>query len=282
MAIEIFGYDMEKSLPLVGISLWNIIVFASVLIIGLILVKVFSFLIKKSLTKAKMDAIVSNFITRIVRILLLIFVVGISLGFLGMNVGTAFISFSVVLGFVLGFAFEDSLRNIAAGFLIATTKPFIKDDLVKINGETGIIKSVGINVTELDTQDNRHVSIANKLVWSGNVINYTKNNTRRVDMEIGVSYDDDLDRVIKTTMKIIRSNPNILKKPAPQVLVKDMADSAVVLVIRPWTKSENYLDVFFEMKKALKEGYDRAGISFPFQQLDLHLIDGENIMKKTK
>jgi len=282
MAIEILGYDIEKSLPLVGLSLWNIIVFVSVLIIGLILIKIFSIFIRKSLTKAKMDQIVINFITRIFRFLLLIFLAGISLGFLGFSVGTAFISFSVVLGFVLGFAFEDSLRNIAAGFLIATTKPFTKDDYVKINGMSGIIKSVGINVTEMDTLDNRHISIANKLVWSGNVINYTKNKLRRVDMEIGVGYNDDLDKVIKITMNIIKSNPKILKKPAPQVSVKDMADSSVVMVIRPWTKSENYWDVFFDVKKSLKEGYDKAGISIPFPQLDIHHIEGDNNMEKVK
>ena len=231
MAYEIKGYDIEKSLPLINISLWNIALFLFSLIVGIIIVKIIGLFINKSLVKGRIDKIVANFITRIVKILMYIFMAGISLGFLGLSIGTAFISFSVVLGFVLGFAFEDTLRNMAAGFLIATSKPFKKNDFVKVNGETGIIRSVGINITELDTLDNRHISIANKLVWSNNVVNYTKNKERRVEIEIGVSYADSLDKVIKTTMKILRAHPKVLRKPAPQVTVKDMADSSVVLAI---------------------------------------------------
>jgi len=282
MGYEIKGYDIEKSLPLIDISLWNIALFLFSLILGIIIVKIISFFINRSLIKGQIDKIVANFITRIVKILMYIFVAGISLGFLGLSIGTAFISFSVVLGFVLGFAFEDTLRNMAAGFLIATSKPFKKNDFVMVNGETGIIRSVGINITELDTLDNRHISIANKLVWSNNVVNYTKNKERRVEIEIGVSYTDSLDKAIKTTMEILRAHPKVLRKPAPQVTVKEMADSAVVLAIWPWTKSENYWDVLFDLKRSLKEGYDKAGISIPFPQMDVHLKKEEMGNKQDK
>ena len=272
MAIEIAGYGLEESLPLIGVSLWNIILFIAVLIGGLIVVRVATGAIKKWMLKAKMAEILAEFSTRILRMVMYIFVIGTALAFLGVEIGAALVSVSVVLGFVLGFALGDTLSNIAAGFMIAITKPFKSGDFITANGETGTITNVGISVTELDTIDNKRIIIPNKLVWGGNITNFTCHPTRRVDMEMGVGYDDDLDHVIKTTMELLKANKRVLSKPEPQVAVKEMADSSVVFVIRPWVKTEDYWDFFFEFQKALKQKYDNEGISIPFPQRDVHLF----------
>ena len=136
--------------------------------------------------RAKLDKILTEFTTRIISILLYIFVIGTALTFLGLDFGAALVSISVVLGFVLGFALGDTLSNVAAGFMIAITKPFKKGDYVTANGESGTVKNVGISLTELDTIDNKRVVIPNKSVWGGNIINYTHNPIRRVDMTMGV------------------------------------------------------------------------------------------------
>ena len=273
MAIEIAGYSLEDPLPLIGVSLWNIILFILVLIVGIVVVKVATNAVKKWMLKAKMAEILAKFTTRILRMIMYIFVIGVALAFLGIEIGTALVSVSVVLGFVLGFALGDTLSNIAAGFMVAITKPFKAGDFVTANGETGTIKNVGISLTEIDTVDNKRIIIPNKLVWGGNITNFTRHTMRRVDIEMGVGYNDDLDHVIKTTIDLLKSDNRVLSDPEPQVAVKEMGDSAVVLVIRPWVKTENYWDFFFDFQKALKKKYDMEGISIPFPQRDVHLFE---------
>jgi len=270
--IEIFGYGLEEKLPLIDISIWNIIMFLVVLIIGVFIVKIAARILKKWMLKAKVNQILSEFTTRIIRLILYVFVIGIALAFLGVEAGAALISVSVVLGFVLGFALGDTLSNIAAGFMIAITKPFKKGDFVTANGESGTITNVGISLTEIDTPDNKRIIVPNKLVWGGNVTNFTKHPTRRVDLKIGVGYNDDLDKVIKTTMGLIKKEKRVLSDPEPQVAVSEMADSSVNLVIRPWVKTEDYWGFFFDFQKALKQEYDKVGINIPFPQTDVHLF----------
>jgi len=275
MAIEIAGYGLEDPLPLIGISLWSIIMFIAVLIIGIIVVRIATGALKKWMIKGKIAEILAEFITRVIRLILFVFVVGTALAFLGIEIGSALISVSVVLGFVLGFALGDTLSNIASGFMVAVTKPFKAGDYVTVNGESGVIKNVGISVTELDTIDNKRVIIPNKLVWGGNITNFTKHPTRRVDMQVGVSYEDDLDKVIKITMSLLKADKRVISDPEPQVAVSEMADSSVNLVVRPWVKTEDYWNFFFDFQKAVKQKFDKEGISIPFPQRDVHLFQNK-------
>ncbi|MFO8109840.1 MAG: mechanosensitive ion channel family protein [Thermoplasmata archaeon] len=271
MVIEIAGYGLEEPLPYLGFSIWNMILFAIVLVVGFIAVRIVLSALRKAMRRAGMRKILTDFVIRVSRIVLYIFVVGTALSLLGIPVGTAMLSLSVVLGFVLGFALGDTLSNIAAGVMIAITHPFKAGHYVCVNGEEGIIKSVGISITELDTVDNKRIIIPNKQVWGNNIINYSHNPIRRVDIETGVGYDDDLDLAIKTSLDVLRSHPKVLDEPAPEARVKSMDDSAVTLVVRPWVKTDDYWDVFFDLQKALKEAYDRAGLNIPYPQMDVHL-----------
>lgn len=269
--IVLFGFNLQEPLPLLGFSIWNIIMFIVVLIVGMIVVGIVGRSVKKSLLKGKATEILAEFTSRLIKIMLTIFVIFTALGFLGVDMGEYVLGLAVVLGFVLGFAMGDTLSNIAAGFMVAITKPFKSGDVVTISGETGAVQSVGISVTELNTPDNKRIIIPNKSVWGGNIINFTRHKTRRVDITVGVGYNDDLNLVIKTTMEVLKSHPKVLSDPAPQVNVSDHGDSAVGLVVRPWCKTEDYWDVLFDMKKALKEAYDKAGISIPYPQRDIHV-----------
>lgn len=272
MAIEIAGYGLEEELPLIGVSIWNILMFILVLIVGVIVVKIASTLLKKWMLKANLTEILAEFTTRILRLILYVFVIGTALAFLGIEIGAALVSVSVVLGFVLGFALGDTLSNIAAGFMVAITKPFKKGDYVTANGESGTVQNVGISITEVTTPDNKHIIIPNKLVWGGNVTNFTKHPTRRIDLTMGIGYDDDIDKAIKATMDVLKNDKRVLSDPAPQVAVSEMADSSVNLVVRPWVKTSDYWDVFFDIKKALKEKYDKVGLNIPYPQTDVHLF----------
>ncbi len=271
MGIEIAGFGLEEPLPYIGISLWNIFLAILVLIVGVIVVKIVSATLKKWMIKAKLSEILAEFTKRIIRLILYVFVIGTALAFLGIEIGAALISVSVVLGFVLGFALGDTLSNIAAGFMIAITKPFKKGDYVTANGESGSIENVGISITELKTPDNKLVIIPNKSVWGSNIINFTKYSTRRVDMTMGVDYNDDLEKVIKTTLDVLKADKRVLADPTPQVAVSEFADSSVNLVVRPWVKTSEYWDFFFDFKKAIKERYDKEKINIPYPQMDVHL-----------
>ena len=274
MAIEIAGYGLEEPLPYVGISLWNIILAIVVLIVGIIVVKIATAALKKWMIRAKISEILAEFAKRIIRLILYVFVIGTALAFLGVEIGAALVSVSVVLGFVLGFALGDTLSNIAAGFMVAITKPFKKGDYVTANGESGSVENVGISITELRTVDNKLIIIPNKSVWGGNITNFTKYSTRRVDMTIGVGYNDNLDKVIKATLDVLKADKRVLKNPEPQVAVSEFADSSVNLVVRPWVKTSDYWNFFFDFKKAIKEKYDKEGINIPYPQMDVHLDKG--------
>jgi small-conductance mechanosensitive channel len=256
------------------VSLWNIFVFLVVLIIGVIVARLVVGSLKKTLIKKEMPEILVEFSSRMLIMVMYIFVIGIALGFLGVEIGGALVSVSVVLGFVLGFALGDTLSNVASGFMVAITQPFKSGDLVTVSGETGIIKSVGISVTEMDTLDNKHIIIPNKSVWGSNIINFTHNARRRVDMIVGVGYGADLDKVLKVTRETLVKDPRVLDDPEPTIAVSEMADSSVNLVVRPWIKTDDYWDVFFDFHKRIKEAYDAAGIEIPFPQRDIHIIDG--------
>lgn len=271
MAVEIAGVDLEEEIPLIHMSYWDLIVFFLVLIVGYIVIKVTAHMVKRSFTRAGVQDLAADFAARIVSMVLYVALLGVALGMLGLDIGTAFIGATVVMGLVLGLALGDTISNIAAGFMIAVTKPFKKGDFVTVNGESGEIGAVGISITEMDTPDNKHVVIPNKAVWASNIINFTKNDTRRIDMEVGVSYGTDLDKVIRLTMKILRTHPKVLGDPAPQVDVKEMADSAVILVVRPWVRTPDYWPTFWQLKKSLKQRYDRAGVEIPFPQMDVHM-----------
>lgn len=271
MAIELFGFGLQEPLPYIGVSLWNILLMLVVLIIGFIIVRIAVALLKKWMIKAKLTEILAEFTTRVLRLILYVFVIGVALGFLGLEIGAALVSVSVVLGFVLGFALGDTLSNIAAGFMIAITKPFKKGDFVTANGESGSVVNVGISITELNTPDNKLIIVPNKSVWGSSITNFTRYDTRRVDLTMGVGYDDNLDKVIKTTLDVLKADKRVLKDPAPQVAVSEFGDSSVNLVVRPWVKTSDYWGFFFDFQKAIKQRYDKEGITIPYPQMDVHL-----------
>ena len=264
-------YILGKDIPVIGTTPANIIVAIMVAIVGYFIIEFALKMMKQSMVQAKLRPILIDFTARILRLLLLVFLLGTVLGIVGLNIGPALISFSVVGGFVLGFALADTLSNVASGFMIAITKPFKKDEYVSIGGNEGKVQSVGISLTELNSPDNKRIIIPNKQVWGGAIINYTRNLIRRVDIIVGVSYHSDLNKVIKTTMEILTKDSRILSDPAPMVAVKEMADSSVNLVVRPWVNTADYWNVYWDLQKGIKEAYDAAGIEIPFPQMDVHL-----------
>jgi small conductance mechanosensitive channel len=266
---------LSTKIPVVGITVGNVITALIVIIVGYFVTAIVSKYVRKVMIKAELAEILAEFTYRIVKVILLIFVFSIAIGFLGVDVGAALVSISVVFGLVFGLAFQDVLGNLTAGFMIAITKPFKKGDYVDVAGLFGSIANVGISITTLITLDNKRVIIPNSKVWGAPIINYTALKTRRVDMSVGISYSDDINKAITIAMNLLKNHKDVLKDPAPMVAVDELADSSVNLIIRPWVKTEDYWTTKWEITQKIKESFDKEGISIPFPQTDVHLFQNK-------
>ena len=263
--------DPNAPIPYIGLTPVEIAWALLVLIIGIIIVKIVVYVFKKSLRKAKLPAILVEFLARFLSAMLYIFVILAFVGALGFNVDSVVLGISAAMGIILAFGLQDSIMNMAAGFWIASIRPFNKNDVISTQGMTGKVSAVGIMSTEMLTPDNTYITIPNKLVWGSPMINYTKQKTRRVDINVGIAYGTDVNRAVKVAMNVMRSDPRILKDPTPSVFLTELADHSVNLQLRPWTKTDRYWDIKNDMAQKIYEAFNREGIEIPFPQVDVHL-----------
>ena len=143
-------------------------------------------------------------------------------------------------------------------------KPIKLGDLIEAQGEIGVVKEIEIFTTKLTGLSNREIIIPNGALSNGNIINYTTEGTRRVDLVFGVGYDSDIKEAKAVLMKVLKDNPKVLTEPAPTVNVLELADSSINFAVRPWCKGEHYWDVYFETTENTKEALDAAGIEIPY------------------
>jgi small-conductance mechanosensitive channel len=263
--------NIEEPLPYIGISIMQIIWFVVILVIGFIVVKIILWTFRKSLGKIKLPAILVEFLVRVTGIFLYILVFLLALTALGYDMNAIILGLSAILGLMLGFGLQDTITNLASGFWIALTRPFDKGDVISTQGLTGKVAGIGIMSTQLLTPDNVIITIPNRAVWGSPMINYTRKNIRRVDINIGVAYGTDLDKAVKIAMDVMKNHKLVLKNPEPSVALTELADSSINLQLRPWAKTEDYWTVKGDLTKAIYEAYQKNGIEIPFPQLDVHL-----------
>lgn len=269
MAYEDIINLLTSKIPFINISIADILIAIIIIIVGYFISRLISKYIAKMMARAKLSKILVEFTSRVVRIILIIFVISIAVGFLGVDVGAAVISISVVAGFIFGFAFQETLGNLAAGFMIAITKPFKKNDYVEAAGHSGRINNVGASITTITTLDNKRIIIPNSKLWGEPIVNYTAHSTRMIDMRIGISYGDDIGKAIEVAMNVVKKHEKVLKDPSPYIGVADLGDSSVDLLIRPWVKTDDYWTTKWDLTRSIKETYDKEGINIPFPQRDL-------------
>jgi small conductance mechanosensitive channel len=275
MDIENIESLLSTPIPMTDITIGNVLIAVLILIIGYLLVALVVRYIRHTMNKAKMAQLLVEFVSRIAKILLLIVILLIAVSALGIDVGAGLVSISVVFGFVIGFAFQDMLGNLAAGFMIALTKPFKVGDFVDAAGMAGSIQHVGISNTTMLSYDNKKVIIPNSKVWGDAITNYTAMNTRMVDLTVGIGYDDDIGKAMKIASDILNNHELVLSDPAPMVATNELGDSSVNLIVRPWVKTSDYWTVKRGLTKQIKEAFDEAGINIPFPQTDVHLFKQE-------
>ena len=248
----------------------NIISALIILFIGNIIVKAVANSVAKVLQKKKMDRAVVEFIHGLVRYLLFVIVLIAALGRLGVQTASV-VAVIGAAGLAVGLALQGALSNFAAGVLIVAFRPFKSGDYVEIGGVAGSVDSIQIFQTVLTTPDNKMVVVPNGNVIGGSITNYSRHDTRRIDLMIGVSYSADLQKTKELLTKICESDERVLKEPGVQVGVHTLADSSVNFVVRPWVSTADYWNVYFDLMQAIKEGLDQEGIEIPFPQMDVHM-----------
>jgi small conductance mechanosensitive channel len=185
---------------------------------------------------------------------------------------TSIITILGTAGLAIGLALKDSLSNVAGGFIILFSKPLKKGDSISFDGTEGIVEEVGILYTSLRTYDNAVVHIPNGKISDGKIINYTEKETRRVDLEYSVGYNCDIDKVRNVIENILNKHESILKDPKPDILVARHDESAIVIFVRPWVKTEDYWNVKFSLNEQIKKEFDKNNIEIPYPQLDIHNV----------
>jgi len=225
---------------------------------------------RKLMQAQEVDKTLQTFVCNLERMLLMVIVIIAAIGQLGIQT-TSFIAIFGAAGLAVGLALQGSLSNFAAGVLIVLFRPYKVGDFIEGAGISGVVVEVQILTTVLKTGDNKQIIVPNGQIMNSIITNYSANDTRRVDMVVGVSYDDDLDKVRSTLQELIDADDRILDDPACTIAVSALADSSVNFVVRPWVKSADYWGVMFDMTEAIKKRFDNEGISFPFPQQDVHL-----------
>jgi small conductance mechanosensitive channel len=226
--------------------------------------------LRKLMQKQDVDKTLETFVCNLVRMALLVVVIIAAIGALGIQT-TSFIAIFGAAGLAIGLALQGSLSNFAAGVLIVLFRPYRVGNYIEGAGISGTVEQVQILTTILITPDNKEVIVPNSQIMNSIITNYSANDTRRVDMVVGVSYDDDIDKVRSTIEDLVAADDRILDEPACTIAVSALADSSVNFVVRPWVKSGDYWGVMFDMTEAIKKRFDEEGISFPFPQQDVHL-----------
>ena len=258
----IIGYATEYGV--------RILVAIVVFIVGRFIAKKLTNLLRKLMEKAKWDVTLVKFLGNMIYILLLFVVLIITLQTIGIDT-TSFIAILGAATLAIGFALKDNLSNFAAGVMILIFRPFEVGHFIEAGGTSGVVEEIGVFNTKLRTGDNKLIYVPNSNIVGGNIVNYSAKDTRRIDLTIGVGYEDDLKKVKEEIWKILNEDERILKDPAPTVAVAELADSSVNFVVRPWVKSSDYWPVYFDLLEKIKVRFDEAGISIPYPQLDVHL-----------
>jgi small conductance mechanosensitive channel len=206
----------------------------------------------------------------------LIIAIGVLLGLsqLGVSLGPVLAGLGVA-GFIIGFALQDSLANFASGMLILLYRPYDVGDIVEISGVFGRVHQMSLVNTTILTLDNQTLIVPNNKIWQDVIKNLTHQDKRRIDLVFGITYDQDIDVVEDLLHQVLKENDRVLMDPEPLIRVHELADSSVNLIVRPWVKTDDYWDVYWELMKAVKQRFDAEGISIPFPQRDVHLYAGE-------
>jgi small conductance mechanosensitive channel len=249
----------------------NIALFFGILIAAWILSRILSGMVHRALKMTGgVSQLLDDFLVRGVRWVVMIVGVIMALAALEVSIGPL-LAVVGAAGFVIAFAMQDSLSNFASGLMILFFRPFDVGDVVDAGGVSGKVIAMNLVSTSIKTFDNKDMMVPNNKIWQDVITNATGVDTRRVDMEFGIGYEDDIDKAQAILEEIVAAHPKALKDPEPTIRMNTLADSSVNFICRPWAKTSDYWTVYWDLTKTVKQRFDEEGIGIPFPQRDVHL-----------
>ncbi len=250
--------------------LLDVLVILLILIVAEIAISILKKVLKKALGKSrKLSELFQRLLLKVLIGLAQIVVVMVILSRLGVDLAPIIAGLGVT-GFILGFAFQETIGNFLAGAMIAINAPFRIGDYIEVGGLAGSVRDMDFMSVTLATPDNKRVVMANKLIWGHAIVNYSYTETRRVEMGVSIAYDSDVNKAKELIRGMISSYAEVLEEPKPVVEVMKLGESSVDIVVRPWTAPSDYWAVYFRFQQEVLETFRREGIEIPFPQLDIH------------
>jgi len=253
-------------------SAWGLRVLGAIalLIVGRIFCSALRRATRRALEHSAVDASLVPFVTSLVYYASMAIVLIAVLNLFGIQTASV-IAVIGAASLAVGLAMQGTLSNFAAGVMLMVFRPFKIGDYVEVAGTAGGVFEIGIFSTTLHTADNVKITVPNAAIYGNTVTNYSANKTRRIDLSIGISYDDDIAVAVSLIERMLSSEARVLKDPEPVVAVIELGDSSVNLVVRPWCNSSDYWPLRFDLTRRLKEELEAAGCSIPYPQRDVHL-----------
>ncbi len=268
-ALELFRKD--------GIT----ILFRFLLVVGIVFVftklaRLVQSMVERGLKSSKVhiSSLLQRMIISSVRNIVIMIGVLIAISQLGISLAPLLAGLGIA-GFIIGFALQDSLANFASGMLILLYRPFDVGDVVEAGGVSGKVSHMSLVNTTFLTFDNKRLVVPNNLIWGSVITNMTAQLTRRVDLVFGISYEDDIEKAERIFHEVVSEQDAVLSTPEPLIKVHELGDSSVNFIVRPWVKTDDYWDTYWNLTKAIKLRLDQEGISIPFPQRDVHVIDSK-------
>ena len=263
----------DKLLESLGLSGGKVIISAIIVfLVCLIAIKILMKAVEKLLSRSKkMDTVLQGFLKTVLRIALWALAIVIIAGTLGIPTASLVAVISIA-GLALSLSVQNILANLFSGITLLITKPFGAGDLIDVGANTGVVKTVGLFYTVLDTLDNRVVSIPNSDVTAASVVNYSRNPLRRVDMTFNASYDDSTEAVRTAILEAAQADEKILAEPAPFIVIGQYKESSVEYIVRVWCKNADYWDVYFGMNERVRERFAADGVHMTYNHINVHMV----------
>lgn len=254
------------------VTTWGLKVIGAValLIIGRMIAGILRKITRRALENADVDPTLVPFLSKLAYYFVLIVVVIAVLGVFGVQTASL-VAVLGAAGLAVGLALQGTLSNFAAGVMLLFFRPFKLGDFIDAGGTTGSVEEIGVFATTLKSPDNVKIVVPNSQVYGQTIKNFNGFDTRRVDMEIGISYDDDIPKAMEVIRGIVAADSRVLQEPEPVIAVSNLGDSSVDIVVRPWCAGSDYWALRWDLNQRIKEGLEAAGCSIPYPQTDVHL-----------
>ena len=249
----------------------HILLAVVILVVGRLVVNLLNRFVARMLDRRKVDPTIQTFLKSLVNILLMVLLIVSVIGALGINT-TSFAALLASAGVAVGMALSGQLQNLAGGIIVLFFRPYKVGDWIEAQGVQGKVTAIQIFHTILTMVDNKVVYVPNGVMSSGVVVNYNRNDTRRVEWVIGIDYSEDTARAEAVVREVIAADKRILDAPAPYVAVQALDASSVNLVARVWVKTPDYWDVSYDTNRRIYDAFNKAGINFPFPQQTIHVV----------